>query len=133
MTIGPEEITKLLKMDGFLKNFTIEVKEASNGRFVIEMPLEEKVMRIGGIMNGGAIMALCDLVGGLSILTKDDVMNQVTINIDVNFLRPIAKGPVKAVGESVRIGKTIGYSEMVIYDGNGEECAKGSGNWFLFR
>ncbi|MCL4327158.1 MAG: PaaI family thioesterase [Candidatus Thermoplasmatota archaeon] len=133
MTIGPEEITKLLKMDGFLKNFTIEVKEASNGRFVIEMPLEEKVMRIGGIMNGGAIMALCDLVGGLSILTKDDVMNQVTINIDVNFLRPIAKGPVRAVGESVRIGKTIGYSEMVIYDGNGEECAKGSGNWFLFR
>ena len=133
MTVGPEEITKLLKMDGFLKNFTIEVKEASNGRFVIEMPLEEKVMRIGGIMNGGAIMALCDLVGGLSILTKDDVMNQVTINIDVNFLRPIAKGPVRAVGESVRIGKTIGYSEMVIYDGNGEECAKGSGNWFLFR
>ncbi len=133
MTIGPEEITKLLKMDGFLKNFTIEVKEASNGRFVIEMPLEEKVMRIGGIMNGGAIMALCDLVGGLSILTKDDVMPQVTINIDVNFLRPIAKGPVRAVGESVRIGKTIGYSEMVIYDGNGEECAKGSGNWFLFR
>ncbi|MGC8505603.1 MAG: PaaI family thioesterase [Thermoplasmata archaeon] len=133
MTIGPEEITKLLKMDGFLKNFTIDVKEASNGRFVIEMPLEEKVMRIGGIMNGGAIMALCDLVGGLSILTKDDVINQVTINIDVNFLRPIAKGPVKAVGESVRIGKTIGYSEMVIYDGNGEECAKGSGNWFLFR
>ncbi|MCL4314551.1 MAG: PaaI family thioesterase [Candidatus Thermoplasmatota archaeon] len=133
MTVGPEEITKLLKMDGFLKNFTIEVKEASNGRFVIEMPLEEKVMRIGGIMNGGAIMALCDLVGGLSILTKDDVINQVTINIDVNFLRPIAKGPVKAVGESVRIGKTIGYSEMVIYDGNGEECAKGSGNWFLFR
>ena len=133
MTVGPEEITKLLKMDGFLKNFTIEVREASNGRFVIEMPLEEKVMRIGGIMNGGAIMALCDLVGGLSILTKDDVINQVTINIDVNFLRPIAKGPVKAVGESVRIGKTIGYSEMVIYDGNGEECAKGSGNWFLFR
>ena len=58
MTVGPEEITKLLKMDGFLKNFTIEVKEASNGRFVIEMPLEEKVMRIGGIMNGGAIMSL---------------------------------------------------------------------------
>jgi uncharacterized protein (TIGR00369 family) len=133
MTIGPEEISKLLKIDGFLKNFTIEVKEASNGRFVIEMPLEEKVMRIGGIMNGGAIMALCDLVGGLSILTKDDVLNQVTVNIDVNFLRPIAKGPVTAVGESVRIGKTIGYSEMVIYDGNGEECAKGSGNWFLFR
>ncbi|MFG1519221.1 MAG: PaaI family thioesterase [Thermoplasmataceae archaeon] len=133
MTIGPEEISKLLKIDGFLKNFTIEVKEASNGRFVIEMPLEEKVMRIGGIMNGGAIMALCDLVGGLSIMTKDDVLNQVTVNIDVNFLRPIAKGPVKAVGESVRIGKTIGYSEMVIYDGNGEECAKGSGNWFLFR
>ena len=112
---------------------TVLLFTASNGRFVIEMPLEEKVMRIGGIMNGGAIMALCDLVGGLSILTKDDVMNQVTINIDVNFLRPIAKGPVRAVGESVRIGKTIGYSEMVIYDGNGEECAKGSGNWFLFR
>lgn len=133
MTIGPEEITNLLKMDGFLKNFTITVKEASNGRFVIEMPLEEKVMRIGGIMNGGAIMALCDLVGGLSILTKDDVTNQVTVNIDVNFLRPISKGPVRAVGESVRIGKTIGYSEMFIYDGNGEECARGSGNWFLFR
>ncbi|MCL4329566.1 MAG: PaaI family thioesterase [Candidatus Thermoplasmatota archaeon] len=134
MILGADELRILLKEDGFLRNLDIEVIEASQGRMEVSVPFDDKIMRMGGIVNGGAIMSLCDLVGGLCIMTRDpEVMNQVTVDMQVNFLKAISNGPVRAVGKSVKIGKTIAYSEMIIYDGQGNECARGSGNWYLYR
>ena len=45
------------------------------------MPLQENILRTGGIMHGGAIMTLLDAAGGLSILTLGNLVNQVTITL----------------------------------------------------
>ena len=87
-----EDLKKIFAMDGFLKNIEFEVSYIREGSIEISVPLRENLMRIGNIMNGGAIMAISDAVGGLTVLTYGSVINQVTVNFSTEFIRPIGIG-----------------------------------------
>lgn len=133
MDFDLSDINQVLATDPFLKPLGMKVVSRTEEEIVIEMPFTETVKRIGDIMNGGAIMTLADVAGGFSLLFDRDVINQVTINLSTNFIRPISSGPVVARGKKLRSGTTIGYSEVDIYDGSGKLCAKANGSWYLFR
>ncbi|MCL4314924.1 MAG: PaaI family thioesterase [Candidatus Thermoplasmatota archaeon] len=133
MNFDLPDINKILETDPFLKPLRMKVVSRTEYEIVIEMPFTETVKRIGEIMNGGAIMTLADVAGGFSLLFDRDVLNQVTINLSINFIRPISNGPVIARGKKLRSGKTVGFSEVDIYDGSGKLCAKANGSWYLFR
>jgi uncharacterized protein (TIGR00369 family) len=82
---------------------------------------------------GGAIMSLLDTAGGLSIVTRGNLVNQVTLNLNTDFMRPVSSGPVTITGKVTREGKSIVFCEMEIRDGQDTLCARGTGSWFVFR
>ncbi len=133
MDITIQEINDLLLNDNFLKPMELKVTAKTDNEITIEMPFTDNVKRFGGIMNGGAIMALADVAGGFALLFDKDVLNQVTINLSSNFIRPISMGPVVAKGKKLRSGRNIGYSQIDIYDGDGNLCTVATGSWYLYR
>ncbi|PYB68949.1 esterase [Thermoplasma sp. Kam2015] len=128
-----EDLKKIFAMDGFLKNIEFEVSYIREGSIEISVPLRENLMRIGNIMNGGAIMAISDAVGGLTVLTYGSVLNQVTVNFSTEFIRPIGIGPVVFRSNMVRIGKNIAYVDVEALDGKGDLCSKSMGTYYIYR
>ncbi|MCY0852341.1 MAG: PaaI family thioesterase [Thermoplasma acidophilum] len=128
-----EDLKKIFAMDGFLRNIEFEVSYISDGSIEIKVPLKENLMRVGDIMNGGAIMAISDAIGGLTVMTYGSVINQVTVNFNTEFIRPIGTGPVIFRSSMVRIGKNIAYVDVAAIDGNGQLCSKSMGTYYIYR
>lgn len=128
-----ESIQDFLKLDKYLSGLDITVLSAEPGILELSLPLDEKLMRPGGIMNGGAIMTVLDAAGGLVAMTFGDVGNEVTINMNTNFYRGVSSGPVYVKATVIKRGKTITFSRIELEDGTGTVCAEATGSWYVKR
>lgn len=72
------------------------------------------------IMDDAAFFAANSLVTDLSLLT---------VSFNMNFIRPITSGEMKAVGKVVYHSAKYFFAESIAYDLKGREIARGSGNF----
>lgn len=128
-----ESIQEFLGMDNYLSDLKIKVENAQPGILEFSLPLTEKVMRPGGIMNGGAIMTVLDAAGGLVAMTYGDVGNEVTINMNTNFMVGVSDGPVSVKATVTKRGKNITFSRIEMRDPKGTLCAEATGSWYVRR
>jgi uncharacterized protein (TIGR00369 family) len=56
-----------------------------------------------------------------------------TVELKINFFRPVWKAKLRAEGKVVRRGKTVGYVECEIADENGRAIAKASSTCLVLR
>ena len=128
-----EAILNLLKSDNFLANIDFTVENTEPGRLDLSLPLDKKLMRPGDFMNGGAVMTVLDAAGGLCVMTYGDVANEVTVNMNTNFLRVVKKGPLKVTAQVTKRGRNITFCKIDLHDGDGKLCAEATGSWFIVR
>lgn len=128
-----DSIQDFLGMDNYLKGLGITVLEASPGILELSVPLSDYVMRPGGVMNGGAIMTVLDAAGGLVAMTYGDVGNEVTINMNTNFMRGASEGPLVVRATVTKRGKNITFSRIEMWDPAGNLCAEATGSWYVRR
>ncbi|MEL9914648.1 MAG: PaaI family thioesterase [Thermoplasmatales archaeon] len=125
-------IEELINRDPFINYVGIKTRIVEPGKAEAILDIQEKHLRLGGILNGGVISTLVDTAGGAATLSLSE-RNQVTINLDINFLAPISKSPAKAIGTVIKTGKTIYVARVEIFDGDGKLCAYATGSWFIFK
>ena len=109
--------------------------ELGEGYAVGVVHYRDEISRMGGIVHGGIIASIVDHIGGIAVMTVNDGVDQVAIELKVNFLRRLSKdnSPYKAVGRVLRPGKSIVVAEARIYDSNEELSAFGVGSWYILR
>jgi uncharacterized protein (TIGR00369 family) len=56
-----------------------------------------------------------------------------TVELKINFFRPVWKAQLRAEGKVVRRGKTVGYVECEVSDENGRAIAKASSTCLVLR
>lgn len=79
----------------------------------------------GGILHGGALMALADATGGLvAFLNLPEGAGTATIESKTNFLRPVRSGFVTAVSRPLHIGRRVIVVETELLTDNGKLSAK---------
>lgn len=123
----------VMDLDGFLKHFPVRIDAVGVGHCDLTIDLVDIVMRPGGIMNGGAIMALCDLAGGISAMSLDKVRNAFTMDLNTQFMEMINNGPVKFHGEVIREGKSSAFVDIEVKDSKGKLCSRSTGIWRIIR
>ncbi len=128
-----ESIQEFLKMDNYLGDMDFTVKRADPGVLEMSLPLKERLLRPGGIMNGGAIMTVLDAAGGLSVMTYGDVGNEVTISMNTNFYRGVSEGPIEVKATVTKRGRNITFSRIELRDRSGQLCAEATGSWYVKR
>jgi 1,4-dihydroxy-2-naphthoyl-CoA hydrolase len=96
-------------------------KEEVRGR----LAHREELTTAGGILHGGAVMALADAAGAIcAYLNLPDGANTVTIESKTNFLRAVRNGHVDAVARPVHVGRTIILVETDVLDAEGRLAAR---------
>lgn len=78
-----------------------------------------------GTLHGGVLCDLADLAMGAAYATTLDIGETfTTLELKINFLRPVWREKLFAVGKIVNRGRTIGMAECDITDTQGRLVAK---------
>ena len=80
----------------------------------------------GGVIHGGALMALADTCGGICAFLNlpDGAIGTATIESKTNFIRAVREGPVTASTRPLHTGRTIIVLETEITSQDGSIAAK---------
>jgi len=128
------QLNKMFKMNSPMHNFLgLVIEDISRGRAEATYKFDEKHTRIGGILHGGIVTALLDQIMGTSALTVNPGNNQVTLELKINFLKPMSQdnSPFKIIGNVVRVGRKTIVCEGKIVDREGHICAIALGTWYI--
>ncbi len=82
---------------------------------------------IGGSVHGGLLAALVDIVMLEAMFPSFAETDQPagTADLNITYLRPALGSKVVAEATVLRKGKTLAVTEVAIFDGEGNLCAKG--------
>lgn len=102
--------------------------EVSRGRIVFEGEPGQGMLNLIGTVHGGYAAAILDSALALSILASLDAdADFTTLEIKVNFVRPVAVGmKVRAEGTVVHVGRRVATSEARLTDLEGRLLAHGT-------
>jgi len=81
----------------------------------------------GGVVQGGVITQIADAAMGMSLATmQEDHIWNTTIELKINFLRPVVSGRVRAIGRVVQMRQTLLFGEADVLDAQGRLVARAS-------
>jgi uncharacterized protein (TIGR00369 family) len=86
----------------------------------------ESLCTSGGVLHGGAIMALADSTGGTCAFLNlpEGTSATTTIESKTNFLRAVRGGYVEAVSRPLHAGRTVIVIETDVIDADGRLVAR---------
>ena len=104
-----------------------EVKEIADGRAVVSLAAGQQHANPMGTLHGGILCDISDAAMGMAFAnTLAPGESFTTIELKINFFRPVWETRLQAEGKVVRRGSTIGYVECEITDEGGRLVAKAS-------
>jgi uncharacterized protein (TIGR00369 family) len=103
------------------------ISESEPGRVVLELEAGPKHRHGGGIVQGGVITQIADAAMGMSLATlQEDGLWNTTIELKINFIRPVVSGRLRAVGRVVEMKQTLMFSEADVLDDQDRLVARAS-------
>ncbi|HVV90105.1 MAG TPA: PaaI family thioesterase [Solirubrobacterales bacterium] len=106
----------------------IELVEADREVVVARMAWDEERCTAGGILHGGALMALADTAGAVSAFLNlpAGAAGTTTIESKTNLVRAVPGGTVTARTRPLHRGRTLAVLESELTDDDGRLVAKTS-------
>jgi len=113
--------------DGWMETLGARIAEAEPGRVVLELEAGPQHRHGGGVVQGGVITQIADAAMGMSLGTLQEYgMWNTTIELKINFLRPVIEGRLRAIGRVIEMKQTLYFSEADVVDDKGRLVARAS-------
>ncbi len=100
--------------DSYASRLDIEILEITDSYAIASMPLTDVHRNGMGNAHGGAVYSLVDMAFAAAAHATGEFF--VTAQASITYLEPGKIGPLKAVAETVRCGKTLGTFEVRVFD-----------------
>jgi len=111
-----------------------EAKEIANGRATVMLAAGPQHANPMGTLHGGILCDIADAAMGMAFAsTLGPEESFTTVELKINFFRPVWEARLRAEGRVVRRGRTIGYVECEITDEDGSLVAKASSTCMALR
>jgi len=123
--MDPEALNRFLETD-FPQLHTdgkvFEVMAVGPGTVTLWLTPNERHLRPGGTISGPTLFALADVGAWCAVLAHiGPVALAVTTNLNINFLRKPAPGPLSCTCRLLKLGKRLAVVDASIFDADGEE------------
>jgi 1,4-dihydroxy-2-naphthoyl-CoA hydrolase len=86
----------------------------------------EELCTAGGVLHGGALMALADSAGGVCAFLNlpEGARGTATIQSSTSFLRPVREGHVEAISRPIGVGRNVIAVDTEVVDAGGRTVAR---------
>ena len=123
MTDLTAQLNEAMPFGGFLG---LEVLAASADEVRARLDWADGLCTAGGMLHGGALMALADSTGGFCAFLNlpAGATGTATIESKTNFFAAIREGWVEAVSRPLHIGKTTIVVDTDLLDSSGRRIAR---------
>ena len=110
----------------------LELVSIGDGSSEIRLQLQQHHLNPGGIAHGGVVAAMLDVAAGVAHRTKIGFdANHVTIQLHINYMKPVRLGVVTARGASLQSGRRIGHAESTLYDEDNRALARANATFMI--
>ncbi len=105
----------------------MKFESVAPGRAVATLEASERHSNPMGTVHGGILCDLADAAMGLAWASElDDGETFTTLELKINFLKPVRKGRLRAEAQVVKRGNTTGLIECSLWDETGDLVARAS-------
>ncbi len=120
------ELEQLSEWIPFARQLGIELLEATPGLVRARLEWTPERCTAGGVMHGGALMALADNCGGVCAFLNmpEGASGTATIESKTNFMRAVREGAVTATTTPLHKGRTLIVLETEVVRDDGKLAAK---------
>ena len=116
---------ELLQLMPFATALGVELDAASADEVRGRMAWAPERCTAGGLLHGGALMALADSLGGIcAYLNLPSGATTATISSTTLFMRAVREGEVTAVARPLHAGRTVIVVQTGLSDGGGRLVAQ---------
>jgi len=104
------------------------------GEATIELEVDERLANPMGTLHGGALCDIADAAMGMAwASTLGEGETFTTLELKINFLKPVWSGTLRAVGRVVKGGHTVGLLECDVLDEKDHLVARASSTCMTLR
>jgi uncharacterized protein (TIGR00369 family) len=104
------------------------------GLAVVELETDARHANPMGTLHGGVLCDIADAAMGLAYAAAlEEGETFTTLELKINFLKPIWKAKLRAEGRVVKQGRTVGMVECDITDDKGNLVARASSTCMTLR
>lgn len=115
---------EVVKNAPYLKLLGIELVEISEEKVVMSLAMQEKLCQPNGLMHGGATASLIDTAMAFAVITAIGTTEKVTtVDLTVQYLRPVTEGKVSCTAKVVRAGKRLLFLSAEVVNEQGKLTA----------
>jgi uncharacterized protein (TIGR00369 family) len=116
---------ELLQLMPFATELGIELDAAEPDEVRGRLAWAPERCTAGGVMHGGALMALADSLGGIcAFLNLPEGAQTTTTGSSTTFMRAVREGEVNAVARPLHAGRTVIVVQTDLHDGDGRRVAQ---------
>jgi uncharacterized protein (TIGR00369 family) len=111
-----------------------ETSEVADGHATVTLPTGTQHANPMGTLHGGILCDIADAAMGMAFAsTLAPKESFTTVELKINFFRPVWQAQLRAKGTVVQRGRTIGYVECVITDEENRLVAKAASTCMVLR
>jgi uncharacterized protein (TIGR00369 family) len=111
-----------------------EAKDIADGRATVVLAAGPQHANPMGTLHGGILCDIADAAMGIAFAsTLAPKESFTTVELKINFFRPVWEAQLRAEGTVVRRGRTIGYVECTITDEENRLVAKAASTCMVLR
>jgi uncharacterized protein (TIGR00369 family) len=110
-----------------MKTLGMRLEKYGGGAARVSLEVGKKFHNPMGTLHGGIMTDLADACMGIAtITTLGDDESFSTLELKMNFLRPVFEGKIVADAKVLHRGKTIAMAEVVVRNEEGKDVARGT-------
>jgi len=117
-----------------MRTLGMKFVEVEEGRVVMTLVVGKKFHNPMGTLHGGVMTDLADACMGVATMsTLADDESFTTLELKMNFLRPVVEGELRAEAKVVHRGRTMAMTEVVLRNQAGKDVARGTATQMVLR
>ena len=116
----------------FTEQLGIETRRREGGVCELAISVAEQHQSMAARVHGGVLFTMLDSALGRAVISLlPEGRGCATVEMKINYFRPVQSGELLARGEVVNLGRSVAYAEGQITDDDGKLVARATGTFFL--
>ncbi len=117
-----ETIRQNASSSGYAHLIGMQIETLHNGKGVVHIQVDERLMHHQKMVHGGVIFTLADTAMSMALLSVLPPGTRLsTIEAKINFLLPVRTGELLAEAHIIHRGRSTAVLEATVHNINGEE------------
>ncbi len=118
----------------FYRHLGIKIEEVDKKYARLSIEVERKHIQFIGTVHGGVIATLADSAAAWAIYGSGDFEDRpVTVEMKINFFKPVRSGRIIAEAREVHRGSRIAVSSVEVKNGEGSLIAQSLVTYYLLK